>query len=73
MGEQDDIDILALLFQIGDGRNVFITDGLFVEKDEMLIADVGNADGCCLLVVFGELDKAPGDVFQPLFGFFTVT
>ncbi len=44
MGEQDDIDILALLFQIGDGRNVFITDGLFVEEDEMLIADVGNTD-----------------------------
>ena len=73
MGEQDDIDVLAFLSQIGDSRNVFITDGLFEEEDEMLIADVGYADRSCLLVVLGELYKASGNVFQPFFGIFIVT
>ena len=73
MGEQNDIDVLALLPQIGDGRNVFITDGLLEEKDEMLIPHVGHADRGCLLVVLGELYKASRNVFQPFFGFFAVT
>ena len=73
MRQQDDVDAPALLLDISDSCNIFVADTLLEEEDEMLITDVRDADGRCVLVILGELHKASGDIFQPFLGFCIIT
>ena len=69
VGEQDEVDILAFLFNICDGRDVFCLDTLLVEHNEMLITDMRGTGGGSILVVGRELNQPTGNVFQTLLGF----
>ena len=69
VGEQDDIDVLTFLAQIGDGGNVFSLHTLLIEHNEMLIAYMGRTNVSGILVVVCALNETTRDIFQPLYCF----
>ena len=63
MGQQDDIDVPALLLEIGDGRDILCLNILLIKENEMLIADMRSTECCGFLVVGGILHQTARDVF----------
>jgi hypothetical protein len=64
MGQQDDIDAPAFLFDIGDGSNVFGLVALFKEHDEMLVMNMGRTNRGRISVVVGALYQTTRYILQ---------
>ena len=73
MCQQDDVYVLTSFLNVGDGGDIFCLNILFIEHDEMLIANMRGADSGCVLVVLCVLYQSTGNVFQALLGFWIAT
>ena len=71
-GEQDDVYIFTFLFDIGDGRDIFRLDTLFVEQDEMLVTNMRGTGRGSILIVGRKLNQPSGNVSQSFLGFWIV-
>ena len=68
VGEQDDVNTLVPLFQIGNSRDVFRLLSLFIEHNEMLIANMSRAGGSRIFVILRILYQTTRNVSQTFFG-----
>ena len=73
MGEEDDVDTLVALLEIGDGSYVLGLNSLLIEDNEMLIAYMSRTGSGCLFVILGVLNQSARNVFQSFLGILITT